>query len=135
MARTINRMRDLRAQLDGVAKRAAEHDVGGEVTTEVESLRKRVLEVEETLEVPDLRPGWGDANNAGARLWDKLIGLPGAVQLGDYRPTDAAEAVFAELKERIDPQVEAFDKLVDEDVPALNAKIANAKLGTIIPLP
>ncbi|HYH12955.1 MAG TPA: glycosyl hydrolase, partial [Thermomicrobiales bacterium] len=128
MARTINRMRDLRAQLDSVAKHAKDRDGGEEIAADAEALRQRVLEVEETLEVPDLRQGWGDANNAGARLWDKLTGLPGAVQLGDYRPTDAAEAVFEDLKGRIDPQIEAFDALVAEEVPSLNAKVAGAKL-------
>lgn len=135
MARTINRMRDLRGQLDSVVKHAQERDGADAIVEEAKALRKRVLELEETLEVPDLRPGWGDANNAGARLWDKLTGLPPVVQLGDYRPTDAAEAVFADLKARIDPQVDAFGALVADEVPALNAKIADAKLGTIIPLP
>jgi hypothetical protein len=135
MARTINRMRDLRGQLDGVAKHARDHDSGEAIAAEAEALRERVLEIEKTLQAPDLRKGWGDSINQGAGLWEKLAGLPAAVQLGDYRPTDAAEAVFADLKARIDPQVKAFESLVAKDVPALNAKIADAKLGAVVPLP
>ncbi len=135
MARTLNRMRDLRGQLDAVATRAKASEGGEEISGEVEALREKVLEIEKTLQVPDLRPGWGDSINAGARLWEKLTGLPAAVQLGNYRPTDAAEAVFADLKERIDPQVAAFDALVTDEVPALNAKVADAELGALVPMP
>ena len=135
MARTINRMRDLRAQLDSVARHAKGLDGGDAIATEAEALRDKVRAIEETLQVPDLRAGWGDSINAGARLWEKMTGLPGAVQLGDFRPTDAAEAVFADLKGRVDPQVEAFDKLVADDVPPLNKKIADAEIGAVVPLP
>ncbi len=134
MARTLNRMRDLRAQLDSVAKHAKGQDGGDEIAAAAEALRDKVREIEESLHVPDMRSGWGDSNNAGARLWSKMTGLPGAVALGDYRPTDAAEAVFTDLKGRIDPQVAAFDALVADEVPPLNAQIAGAKLGSIVPL-
>ncbi|MBA2289402.1 MAG: glycosyl hydrolase [Chloroflexia bacterium] len=131
VAKAINRMRDLRAQLDSIAKHAGDE----EIATDTEALRERVLEIEKTLQAPDLRKGWGDSINQGAGLWEKLAGLPAAVQLGDYRPTDAAEAVFADLRTRINPQVKAFDSLVAKDVPALNKKIAAAKLGAVVPLP
>jgi hypothetical protein len=135
MARTLNRMRDLRAQLDGIATRAKDREGGAEIAAEAEALRDRVREIEETLLVPDLRGGWGDSINAGARLWEKMTGLPGAVQLGDFRPTDAAEAVFADLKERIDPQVAAFEQLVADEVPPLSQKMLDASLGPVLVLP
>jgi photosystem II stability/assembly factor-like uncharacterized protein len=135
MARTLNSMRDLRVQLDSVARHAKDRDGGEAIATAAEALRDKVRELEETLLVPDLRGGWGDSINAGARLFEKMTGLPGAVQLGDFRPTDAAEAVFADLKGRIDPQVEAFETLVSDEVPPLNTKIADAGMGAVVPLP
>jgi len=134
MAKTINRMRDLRGQLEAVAKRARRREDGAEVAAAAESLRDKVREVEDTLQVPDLRPGWGDAINAGARLLEKLSGLPPVVALGDYRPTDAAEAVFADLKTRIDPQIAAFDTLVSDDLPSLNTAIHEAGMSGILVL-
>lgn len=134
MAKTINRMRDLRAQLDGLAKRTRDREGGADTASAAEALRNAIREIEDTLQVPDLRQGWGDAINEGARLWEKLAGLPAVVALGDYRPTDATEAVFADLKSRIDPQIERFESLVTADVPALNAKVANANLGAILVL-
>ena len=61
MTRTLNRMRDLRGQLDAVAKRAKASEGGEELAGEVETLRDKVLEIEKTMQVPDLRAGWGDS--------------------------------------------------------------------------
>ncbi len=132
VAQTINRMRDLRAQLDGLARRTKDRDGGAKLATEAEALRDKIREVEETLLVPDLRNGWGDAINAGARLWEKLAGLPAVVALGDYRPTDAAEAVFTDLKTRIDPQIARFEQLVADDLPPLIAQATKAKHGAVL---
>jgi photosystem II stability/assembly factor-like uncharacterized protein len=134
VAKTINRMRDIRAQLDHVAKRATNREGAEEIQTKAESLRDAVREIEDTIHVPDLRPGWGDANNAGVRLFEKLSGLPAVVALGDYRPTDAAEEVFADLKARLDPQIKAFDDLIGKEVPTLNKLVSDAELGGIVPL-
>ncbi|MGH2532462.1 MAG: WD40/YVTN/BNR-like repeat-containing protein, partial [Thermomicrobiales bacterium] len=132
LAKSINRMRDLRAQLDGWAKRTKERDGADEIATRAEALRDEILEIEKTLLVPDLRPGWGDAINEGARLWEKLAGLPAAVALGDYPPTDAAEAVFADLKERITPRLKEFDTLVADELPAFNTLVAKSDLGAVV---
>jgi hypothetical protein len=82
--------------------------------------------------VPDLRPGWADNLNQGARLWEKLTALPAVVALGDYRPTDAAEAVYADLTARIDEQLARFEALVNAELPAFNAKVAKAELGAVV---
>jgi hypothetical protein len=117
-----------------VAKHTRDRDGGAEIAAQAEALREEILEVEKTLQVPDLRPGWGDAINEGARLWEKLAGLPAVVALGDYRPTDAAGSAFEDLKARIDPQIARFEALVTEDVSALNATMAAIELGAVLPL-
>ncbi len=132
MATTINRMRDLRAQLDGWAKRTRDLTSAADVATAAERLRDKVLEVEKTLLVPDLRPGWGDNYNHGVRLWQKLAELPAVVALGDYRPTDAAEAVFADLAARIDARIAEFDGLVATELSAFNQAVAAADLGAVV---
>jgi hypothetical protein len=131
-AKSLNQMRDLRSQLDGWAKRTKDRAEVSAIAGEAEALRDKVLEIEKTLFVPDMRAGWGDNNNNGVRLFGKLGGLPGAVNLGDYRPTDAAEQVYAELTERIEAEIARFDALVKTDVAALNESLAKAKLGGVI---
>jgi photosystem II stability/assembly factor-like uncharacterized protein len=133
--KAINRMRDLRGQLDGWARRA-EGVQGGEGLKEAAAaLRDRVLEVEKTLLVPDLRPGWADNLNHGTRLLAKLAALPPVVALGEYRPTDAAEAFYAEISAQIDEQVGRFNALVETELPALNRRIAELSLGAVVARP
>ncbi len=129
---TINRMRDLRAQLDGWATRTRDRDGAAGVAAAAEALRDKVLEVEKTLLVPDLRAGWGDNLNQGVRLLEKLAGLPAVVALGDYRPTDAAEAVFAELTARIESEIARFESLLAEDLKAFNRLAADAEFGAVL---
>jgi len=131
--KAINRMRDLRGQLDGWAKRA-KNAAGAERVAELAAgLRDKVLSVEKELLVPDLRPGWADNLNAGTRLLEQLESLPPVVELGEYRPTDAAAAVFEELVGKVDGVLARFDQLVESELPAVNAAIADAKLGAVAP--
>jgi photosystem II stability/assembly factor-like uncharacterized protein len=128
---TINRMRDLRAQLDGWAKRTREREGGAEIAKAAEELRDNVLEIEKVLLVPDLRSDW-DAYNYGVRLLDKLTSLADVVALGDYRPTDVAEEVLTDLQARLDEQITRFEKLLADDLAAFNTRVADAKLGALV---
>jgi photosystem II stability/assembly factor-like uncharacterized protein len=128
----VNCMRDLRGQLDGWATRAASLPNGKPVTEAAKQLKDKVLEIEKTLLVPDLRPGWADNLNQGVRLLEKLLQLPWVVQLGDYRPTDAAHAVFAHLSEQIDALIDQFNQLAETDLAKLNTLIAEAQIGAVV---
>jgi hypothetical protein len=102
-----------------------------EIANAATALREQILDIESKIMVPDLRDGWADGINAGARLFDKLVNLPSAVQLGDYPPTDAAAAAFAEVKSDVDQQIKAFEKLVKKDLAKLNDQISAAKIGAV----
>jgi photosystem II stability/assembly factor-like uncharacterized protein len=130
--RAINKMRDLRAQLDGWAKRAADLPDGKAVSETAARLKDQVLEIEKQLAVPDLRGGWGDSINSGARLLEKLLTVTAVVALGDYRPTDQAYEATDHFGGLIDEQLSAFDDLVAEELPKLNAAIAKAQLGAVV---
>ena len=129
----VRRMRDLRAQLDGWKERSAALPGGAAIGEAAAALKERVLEIEKELMVPDLRPGWGDNYNHGVRLLQKLVALVEVVELGDYRPTDAAYAVFDDLSARIDAQLTRLTQLLETDLPALNRQIAEAGVGAIMP--
>lgn len=129
---SINQMRDVRAQFDGLAKRAGKKASNASIAAEANELRDNVLDIEKKLLVPDLRDGWADRLNQGTRLFDKLVSLPPVVALGDYRPTDAAEAAFTDLAQRIESEIEKFERLVDGDIRVFNATAAKAKLPTVI---
>jgi photosystem II stability/assembly factor-like uncharacterized protein len=128
----INRMRDLRGQLDGWAKRAEGLANGKAIAEAAKALKDKVLEVEKKLLVPDLRSGWADNLNHGTRQLEKLNTLTGAIELGDYRPTDAAYAVYDELSEEIDETIGSFNGIVSGELGKLNALIAAAQVGAIV---
>ncbi len=133
-ATAINRMRDLRGQLDSWATRTKEREEHAAFSQAAAAFRDEVLEIEKTLLVPDLRPGWADTINQGTRLFEKLVDLPPVVALGDYRPTDAAEEVFVDLSGRIEAEIDRFEALVKKRLPAFNRKATAAKLGIVVAL-
>ena len=131
VAKTLNRMRDLRAQLSDWSKRAAGRSSAADFVKAADALAEQVLEIEKTIAVPDLRPGWGDRNNAGSRLKEQLAGIAPAVQLGDYRPTDQAAEAVAEASTAIDAEISRFEQLVASAIPALNVQASQAGLGIV----
>ncbi len=131
-AKTINRMRDVRGQLDGWAKRAEKQESGKEIAAAAKALKEKVLEIEKNLQVPDLRPGWADWLNNGTRLFAKLVEVPFVVEMGDYRPTEGVQAVFADLSERVEAIIKQFETLVADEVVSFNQLVAKAGLGAVV---
>ncbi|MCC6705720.1 MAG: glycosyl hydrolase [Thermomicrobiales bacterium] len=130
--KSINQVRDLRTQLDGWSKRTKDQPGLEGLSDQANALRDKVLEIEKLLLVPDLRAGWADTNNAGLRLLTKLASLTGAVELGDYRPTDAAEEVYADLSGKIEAQLEALDAALQGDVSLFNQALSKAGLTGVL---
>jgi hypothetical protein len=130
--KAVNRMRDLREQLARWETRMKDEKKTAPLAKEAVSLSAKVRKIEETLAVPDLRPGWGDTINAGPRLIGRMVNIMGVVQMGDYRPTDSALAATTELETLIDKQIAKFDKLVEKDVAAFAKKIEKAGLSAIV---
>ena len=123
---TINQMRDLRAQLDGWLDRTE-----GATKDQLQALRDKVLEIESSLMVPDLRPGWPDSNNAGVRLLEQLLSLTAIITAGDYRPTDQTQEAYLHFAGQIDAQLKAFKTLTKTELPTLNRQLKRQKLAHI----
>ncbi len=130
-AKTLNRMRDLRGQLADWDKRAKTREGGTDFASAADRLREQILEIESAIAVPDLRPGWGDRNNAGTKLMAQLAGVGPAVQLGDYRPTDQAAEAVTELSAEIEAEITRFEQAIASAIPALNAQATSTGFGII----
>jgi photosystem II stability/assembly factor-like uncharacterized protein len=130
--KSVNRMRDLRGQLAGWAKRAKNMTGGEGVQEAATALRDKVLEIEKRIIIPDLRSGWADNLNNGVRLFEKLAALTAVVELGDYRPTDVSYTVFEHLASQIDNHIAAFNQLVEAELPALNKKVSESGWGALV---
>jgi photosystem II stability/assembly factor-like uncharacterized protein len=128
----INRMRDLRRQLEGWRKRAAVLPTGAAIVEQATALQEKVLEIEKRLRRPDMRPGWADGLNQGVGLLQQLMELAPVVEIGDYQPTEAMHAVFAKLRAATEAQLTAFERLVDSELPTLNTLIADGGAGAVM---
>ena len=62
---------------------------------------------------------------------DKLAGLYGNAFSGDFGPTDGATKVRDQLFAAIDEQLSALEKVLAEELPALNAQIQAAEVPMI----
>ncbi|HXG57064.1 MAG TPA: hypothetical protein VNJ03_16930 [Vicinamibacterales bacterium] len=72
-----------------------------------------------------------DPLNFPVRLNDKLAGLQGSVEGGDYKPTDQSYAVFKALSSRLDTQLARLNALAKNDLPALNKTLEAAGLAPV----
>lgn len=124
---SINRMRDLRQQLQQWAQR-----VEGELLERIQDLHAKILACESQLAVPDLRPGWPDNINAGVRLLAQLSGLIAIVSAGNYRPSDQAHEAFAHFATKIDEQEAHFQSYLDQDLAAINGAMREQALDNIV---
>ena len=115
----IERLREVRGQVDTVLSRADGHEeletLGGDIKT-------ASTEIEEAL-YQTKNKSRQDPLNFPIRLNDKLAGVAGAVASGgDYPPTDAQRAVYRELSEKIDVQLERLGSLEKSEIVEFNKK-------------
>ena len=129
--KSINQMRDARAQLKGWRERLAGLDTAAGILDAAKALEEQVLEVEKGLMIPETRQGWPDAMNHGVRLATQLSNLSFNVNLGDYKPTDYEFEAFDEIARDIDGVVEKFDELVDGNLAEFNTMLSNAGFGVV----
>ena len=82
--------------------------------------------------MPDMRPGWADNFNNGARLLAKLTSLPDVVSLGDYPPTDQAFEAYDYFAKLIDDEMQKLHALLNDELPLLNSLIAESAFSAIV---
>ena len=129
--KSINQMRDVRAQLKGWRERLAGLESAAGIIDAAKALEEQVLEVEKELMIPETRQGWPDAMNHGDRLATQLSNLSFNVNLGDYKPTDYEFEAFDEIAGDIDGVVEKFDDIVDGNLAEFNTMLSNAGFGKV----
>jgi hypothetical protein len=69
-----------------------------------------------------------DPLNYPIKLNNKIAALAGTVGTGEYRPTKQALEVFTDLSGKLDAQVKALNKAMDDRLPKLNAILRAAGL-------
>jgi photosystem II stability/assembly factor-like uncharacterized protein len=122
----VVRMRHLKDQAKARAEKA--NDAG--LTSAVDAFTKKLTDIEG--EVYQFRNQSNqDPLNYPIKLNNKLAALMNVVESGEGRPTKQSYEVFKELSGRLDTQLQAFDRVVKTDLPALNKTLAARKLEPI----
>jgi photosystem II stability/assembly factor-like uncharacterized protein len=122
----IERIREVRKQLDDLRKRVPE----GPVFEAAKALDEKMTKIEETLYQTKNRSPQ-DPLNYPIRLNDKLASVADSASFGDFAPTAQHRAVAQQLMTQIDAQLAQLKMLWDQDLPALNALVKSADVVAI----
>ncbi|HJW31493.1 MAG TPA: hypothetical protein VJ508_19825, partial [Saprospiraceae bacterium] len=125
--KAIVQIRDLRQQLMSYKERIKDDTLKKEITR-IDSV---MTKIEEALYQTKNRSGQ-DPLNFPVRLTNKLAYLNGLLDEGNYPPTDQAFEVRQELETELSAELEKFDKVKREMIPALNQQMRDKKIDAII---
>lgn len=116
---SIKKIRNVNGQLDAFIKQYKENEATADLVARAEKMKEEFGEIEKALYQTQNRSGQ-DPLNFPIRLTNKLAHLNSLVSLDDFPPTAQDIAVKNELSAEINKQLEAFDKMVDEEISSFN---------------
>ncbi len=130
-AEIVNRIEWIRRQMYDL--KPVLQDRGGmtEIIAAGDSLDAKLIAVEREV-INMLSTGTGqDGVRYPAKLVEQLSYLAGAVATADFRPADQHREVHQVLKERLTRYRAAFDRLVQNDLAAFNARLQAANVAPV----
>jgi photosystem II stability/assembly factor-like uncharacterized protein len=129
--KAVKRIRSAREQINRVTEPMKGKDDMKDVTALAKTILDDMKKIEETLYQTKNRSNQ-DPLNFPIRLNNKLAGLASETSGGDFRPTDQVKAVYKELSAKIDEQLAALNKIINEQVPKLNALVKEKKVDAVV---
>lgn len=127
----IINIQDARAQMKSLKERMAKQEDAEDILEKIKDIQKSLTEVEETLYQTKNRSRQ-DPLNFPIRLTNKLAGVKSVSDFGDFAPTEQARQVRRELTEQIDEQLQRYQKVISEEVPALNRMVQEKAIDAIM---
>lgn len=127
----IDRIREMRRQVEDTAKRAQGSPAHRRLARAAEALRKHLTAIEEEL-VQFRAKSRQDTLHFPIKLNAKLGGLVGVVGAADAAPTRQSHAVFEALSRRVDAQLARLAQLASTEVKAFNALARQTALPAIV---
>jgi photosystem II stability/assembly factor-like uncharacterized protein len=126
----IERIREVRKQLDDLKKRIGKDEKAKPIVTAAKELDKKMTAIEEALYQTKNRSSQ-DPLNFPIRLNDKLASVAESAATGDFAPTAQHRAVYAELVQKIDAELAKLKALWATDLPALNALVKQSEVVAV----
>jgi len=128
--KAINELRALRRRAEDWAARAKDKPELEAVAKAAQSVVDRLKPIEAELIQAKARSR-GDTLNFPVRLNGKLAALIGQIASGDTAPTASQKAVFGDLSQRVQAQLDQLSEAIVTEVGNLNEAIRNANLPTV----
>ncbi|MCK4758433.1 MAG: glycosyl hydrolase, partial [Candidatus Aminicenantes bacterium] len=129
--RAINRLRDVKSQLDTLTKKIQGHEKGNQVIEAARKLRAKLTAVEDVLIQSKSKSGQ-DPLNYPILLDNKIAALASVVAASGSRPTDQSYEVFKELSAKADEQLAKLKSIMGKDLPDFNDIVKKSKIPAII---
>ncbi|TET67356.1 MAG: glycosyl hydrolase [Candidatus Aminicenantes bacterium] len=129
--RVINRLRDIKKQINDLSKKIRGHEKGKEIIGAGKNIKKKLQEVEDVLIQSKSKSGQ-DPLNFPILLDNKIAALASVVASTDARPTDQSYEVFKELSAKADEQIQKLNKILEVDVPVFNKLVQDAGIPAIL---
>lgn len=128
--KAVKKIRTAREQIN----RVTEPMKGKEEMKDVNDMAKSILDdmkkIEETLYQTKNKSGQ-DPLNYPVRLNNKLGALGSEVDGSDFRPTEQVKAVYKEITEKIDEQLNLLNKVMTDKVPKFNDLVKQKQVNAI----
>ena len=128
--KTVNGIRDLRVQLNGLEQRYKSAPAWQAVKPLADELLKKVSAVEDKIIQSKMKSTEGDLHYP-TMIDEQLIYLNWSVDATDAAPTEGQQQLFAELSAKLQEQLVVWDQILSRDVTAIN-KTAEEKKMTLV---
>jgi hypothetical protein len=123
--RAVNKMRASRTELEKVQHRTGTDPATRALIDAAADFDRKMAPIEEQLLQVDMKASEDNLRYPN-RLNEQYDTFVATVDGGDVRPTEPQLQVFAELHRRLGGQLAKWNALMNEDLPALNARLQNA---------
>jgi photosystem II stability/assembly factor-like uncharacterized protein len=127
----IIQLRDVRRQVDDIARRAKDQPNAKALTDAAKALTAKLTAVEEAL-YQTKNQSSQDPLNYPIRLNNKLAALAGVVGSADAAPTDQSHAVYEELTGKINAQLQTLRQVIGTELPAFNKLVRDQNVPAVI---
>lgn len=126
--KSIKKIRNIREQLTAFETQYKDNETLKDLLEKSKTLKEEFTKIEEALYQTQNRSGQ-DPLNFPIKLTNKLGHLNALVGMGDFAPTDQDIAVKDELTAKIKVQLDAFNKLMSDEISAFNTAFNSKSLN------
>lgn len=130
VADIINQAEIVRKQLQNLKELLTEHKDAESITKACEELDKKFLDVEEFFFSTGVT-GSGDSLRWPDKFYVRLGSLASSIGRSDFPPTTQQLAVHEEFKKQLAESKGRYDKLLEDDLPALNKMLQEKNILNI----